>query len=63
MTTPNDDLTQRICAALKKDALATPLEIEKTAKKILAGKVKPEDWYALFENSLPKEVNGAENGN
>ena len=63
MTTPNEDLTQRICEALQKDALAISLEIEKIAKKILAGKVKTEDWYALFENSLPKEVNGAENGN
>lgn len=63
MTTPNEDLTQRICAALKKDALAAPLEIEKIAKKILDGKIKTEDWYALFENSLPKEKGVATNGN
>lgn len=62
MTTPNEDLTQRICAALKKDAVATPLEIEKIAKKILAGKVKAEDWYALFENSLSKKNGAVTNG-
>lgn len=62
MTTPNEDLTQRICAALQKDALAAPLEIEKIAKKILDGKVKTEDWYALFENSLLKEKGVAING-
>ena len=62
MTTPNEDLTQLICAALQKEALAGPLEIEKISKKILDGKVKTEDWYALFENSLPKEKGVEING-
>lgn len=61
MTTPNEELTQRICAALQKDGLAAPAEVEKIAQKILAGKAKAEDWYALFENSLPEEEEGSTN--
>lgn len=63
MTTPNADLTQLICAEIQKQGLATPSEVEKIAKKILAGTVKTEDWYSLFENSLHKESGGVTNGN
>ncbi len=63
MTTPNDDLTRLICAEIQKQGLATQSEVEKIAKKILNGKVKAEDWYALFENSLPKDSSGVTNGN
>lgn len=63
MTTPNDDLTQLICEEIRKQGLATPLEVEKISKKMLSGKVKAEDWYSLFENSLPKECSEVVNGN
>lgn len=63
MTTPNEDLTQLICDEIQKQGLATSLEVEKIFKKILSGKVKAEDWYSLFENSLPKERSGVANGN
>ena len=63
MTTPNEDLTQLICAEIQKQGLATPLEIEKIKAKILSGKVKAEDWYSLFENSLPKTAGEVANGN
>lgn len=63
MSTPNDELTQLICDEIQKQVLATPTEVEKISKKILSGKVKAEDWYALFENSLPKVGSGVENGN
>ncbi len=63
MTTPNEDLTQLICDEIEKQGLATPLEVEKIIKKILSGKVKTEDWYSLFENSLPKEGDGVIDGN
>lgn len=62
MNAPNDDLTQLICAEIKKQGIAAPSEVEKIAGKILTGKIKAEDWYALFENSLPKE-SGVSNGN
>lgn len=63
MTTPNEDLMQLICDEIQKQGLATPLEIEKIAKKILSGKVKAEDWYSLFENSLPKPGGEVTDGN
>ena len=63
MTTPNDDLAQLIFAEINKRGLAKPSEVEKISKRILAGKVRTEDWYSLFENSLPKENSGVTNGN
>lgn len=63
MTTPNEDLTQLICAELQNQGLAMPSEIERVKSKILSGKVKAEDWYSLFENSLPKTGGGVANGN
>jgi hypothetical protein len=63
MTTANEELTQRICAALEKAKLATPGEIEKLARKIAAGKVKPEDWYAVIENCLPVPKGEVPHGN
>ncbi|RYD84545.1 MAG: hypothetical protein EOP84_05205 [Verrucomicrobiaceae bacterium] len=62
MGTPNEELVQRISAALQKTGLALPDEIYKVSKKALSGKVKPEDWYALFENSLEKQVAGGTDG-
>lgn len=62
MGTPNEELVQRISAALQKTGLALPDEINKLSEKILSGKVKPEDWYALFENSLEKQVAGGTDG-
>ena len=63
MKTPNEDLTQLICAELQNQGLATPSEIERVKSKILSGKVKAEDWYSLFENSLPKAGGEAADGN
>lgn len=55
MKTPNEDLTQLICAELQNQGLATPSEIGGKGKvKNSVWKVKAEDWYSLFENSLPK---------
>ena len=63
MTTPNEELTLRICAALNDAELATPAEIEKIAEKVLTGKIKAEDWYALIENSLTKRKEGPADAN
>lgn len=63
MTTANEELTKRICAALEEAKLATSVEIGKLAGKIAAGKVKPEDWYALIENCLPEAKKGKANAN
>ena len=63
MTTPNEDLTQLICAERQKQGLATPSDIEMVKSKNLSGKVKAEDWYSLFENSLPKTAGEVANGN
>jgi hypothetical protein len=62
MGTPNEELVQRISAALQKTGLALPDEINKLSEKILSEKAKPEDWYALFENSLEKQVAGGTDG-
>lgn len=63
MTTPNEDLTQLICDEIQKQGLATPLEVQRIKAKILSGKVKAEDWYSLFENSLPKADGEVTDGN
>ncbi len=63
MATPNEDLTQRILAAFEKDSLLSSAEIEKLRKKLLAGKVTGEDWYAVMENSLPDLTEGSSDGN
>jgi hypothetical protein len=63
MGTPNEELVQQISAALEKAGLALPVELKKLADKALTGKVKPEDWYAVFENSIEKQVAGGTNGN
>ncbi|MEY2890569.1 MAG: hypothetical protein RJA98_477 [Pseudomonadota bacterium] len=63
MGTPNEELVQRISAALEMTGLALPDELKKLADKTLTGKVKPEDWYAVFENSIEKQVAGGTNGN
>ena len=63
MKTPNEDLTQLICAELQNQGLATPSEIERVKSKILSGKVNAEDCYSLFENSLPKTAGEVANGN
>lgn len=63
MTTPNEDLTQLICDELQKQGLATPLEVQRIKAKILSYKVKAEDWYSLFENSLPKAGGEVTDGN
>lgn len=62
MGTPNEELVQRISAALEKAELALPDELKKLSEKTLAGKVKPEDWYSLFEISLEKQAAGGVNG-
>jgi hypothetical protein len=62
MGTPNEELVQRISAALQKTGLVLPDEMNKLSEKTLSGKVKPEDWYALFENSLEKQVAGGTDG-
>lgn len=63
MTTPNEELAQKICIALQNSGLAAPNEIEKISQKILAGKAKAEDWYSIFENSLPRETESKKDGN
>lgn len=63
MAAPNEELTQRILAALQKASLVAPAEIEKLGKKILTGKIKAEDWYAVIENSLPDSKEGSTDGN
>lgn len=63
MGTPNEELVQRISIELQKKGLALPDEMRKLSDKILSGKVKPEDWYALFENSLEKQAAGGPDGN
>lgn len=62
METPNEELAQRISAALEQAGLATSVEMKKLAAKMMAGKVRPEDWYALIENSLPPAKEGPANG-
>lgn len=62
MGTPNEELVDRISAALQKTGLALPDELKKLSEKTLAGKVKPEDWYAVFENSIAKQVHGGADG-
>ena len=62
METPNDELVRLICAALEEAGLASSPEIKKIAGKMTTGKVRPEDWYALIENSLPQAKEGALNG-
>ena len=63
MKTPNEDLTQLICAELQNQGLATPSEIERIKSKILSGKVKAEAWYSLFVYSWPKTAGEVANGN
>lgn len=62
MVTPDEELVQRISTELQKMGLALPEEIKKLSEKTLSGKVKPEDWYALFENSLGKQAAGGADG-
>lgn len=61
METPNEDLAQRVCAALEQSGVATAGEMKKFAAKMIAGRVRPEDWYALIENSLPQVEEGPSN--
>lgn len=63
MGTPNEELIQRISSEFLKKGLAKPEEIKKLAEKMAAGKVKAEDWYAIFENSLEVTTPGGKDGN
>lgn len=63
MATPNEELMQRISTALEKSGLVHPDELKKLSDKILVGKVKPEDWYAVFENTIEKQIAGGADGN
>ncbi len=63
MGTPNEELIQRLMAALQSAGLASLDELSKLSQKTLAGKVKPEDWYSMFENALQKQAVGDVDGN
>ena len=63
MTMPNEELTRRICSALGEADFAPVAELDKLAQKILSGRIKAEDWYALVENSLPRSKAGVVDGN
>jgi len=60
MPTPNQELTEMVCAALAEAGIASEKEVASLKARILAGKVKSEDWYLAVENSL-KQASGAEN--
>ncbi len=63
MTTPNQQLAELICTALRDASIAEISEIDKLQSLILAGKVKAEDWYSAIENSLPRAEGEPINGN
>jgi hypothetical protein len=63
MSTPNQQLAETICLALIEAGIANEKEINSLKSQILSGKVKAEDWYLAFENSLPKSDEVSPNGN
>lgn len=63
MTTPNQELADLICKALIDAGVANEKEITALKSRILAGKVKAEDWNMAVENSLPKHQEVASHGN
>jgi hypothetical protein len=52
MSTPNQELLEVICGALVEAEVANEKEITSLRSRILAGKIKAEDWYIAVENSL-----------
>lgn len=56
MNTPNEKLLAAIGTALIVDGLISEKEMEKLSSRILAGEVKPEDWYSAIEMTLAAEA-------
>lgn len=63
MPTPNQELTEMVCAALAEAGIASEKEIASLKARILAGKVKAEDWYLAVENSLKPASEAEKDGN
>lgn len=52
-----------VCAALAEAGIASEKEIASLKARILAGKVKAEDWYLAVENSLKPASEAEKDGN
>lgn len=62
MSTPNQQLTELICAALSAADIASDKDIAALKVRIMSGKIKSEDWYLVAENSLPQGKKEVDDG-
>ena len=63
MSTPNQELVDIICKTLIESAVVSEKETASLKARILAGKIKPEDWNLAIENSLLKKAEEPTNDN
>lgn len=63
MPTTDQQLVDIICKALIEDEVANEKEVISLKSRILAGKVKAEDWNLAVENSFLQAVGVPTNGN
>ena len=61
MPTPNQELAEIVCKALIEAGVANEKEIGALKSRMLAGKIKAEDWYLAVENSLLLPVEAPSN--
>jgi len=59
---PNQKLTDLICTALNKAGIVNEKESEGLKSRILAGKIKAEDWSLAVEKTLETAKKGDKNG-
>jgi len=62
MPTPNQQLVDIVCNALIEAGVTNEKEITSLRSRILAGKVKAEDWNLAVENSLLQVMEVPTNG-
>jgi len=52
MISPDQQLTDLICAVLKDRKILNDASVDSLKQKIASGKIKPEDWSLAVENTL-----------
>jgi hypothetical protein len=56
MKTPSEKLAERIIEKLVSEKLLSTHEARKLLPKLAEGKLRPDDWRAAIENSMPRKT-------
>lgn len=59
MTSPTQQLAERIVQRLLADGLMTPGDAARLQAKLIDGKLKPEDWRVALEKAADSTARGA----